>query len=201
MNLFGEKLRELRIERGLLLRSAASRLDIDPAILSKIEHGKRNARRPLVEKMESFYNQKPGILIRLWLSDRIVRDIQHESKPGEILKVAENAIAYQTASKPKQVLNLEKYHQVFDLYPAISKAWIFGSYARKEAKSDSDVDILLEVREKSRITLFDLAEIKEKLHLLTGKEVDIVLSRSLKPGFAEQIELEKKLIYEARQTQ
>jgi predicted nucleotidyltransferase len=197
MNLFGDTLRELRLSRGLLLRTVASRLDIDPAILSKIEHGKRKAKRAVVEEMEVFYNQEPGKLISLWLSDRIVNEIQEEPDPGDILKVAEEALIYKRASKAKQAFSPKAFMQVFSRYPAIRKAWVFGSHARQEAGPESDLDILLEVRDNSRITLFDLAEIGNKLSMLSGKKIDVVLSRSLRPEVFKRIELERKLIYEA----
>lgn len=197
MNSFGDKLRELRLSRGLLLRTVASQLDIDPAILSKIEHGKRKAKRVLVENMEAFYNQDQGKLISLWISDRIVNEIQQEPDPGEILKVAEEAISYKKVLKSERAFSSKQFDQVFNTYPAIRKAWIFGSHARQEAGPESDLDILLEVRDNSRITMFDLAEIGNKLSMLSGKKIDVVLSRSLRPEVFKRIELERKLIYEA----
>lgn len=198
MNAFGDRLRELRLSRGFLLRTVASQLDIDPAILSKIEHGKRKAKRALVEEMEAFYNQDPGMLISLWLSDRIVQEIQEEPDPQGILKVAEEALIYARAPEAEQVSSPKQFNQVFNAYPAIRKAWIFGSHAREQAGPKSDLDFLLEVRENSRITMFDLAEIGDKLSKLSGREIDVVLSRSLKPEVLKRIVSERKLIYEAR---
>lgn len=43
MTPFGVKLRALRAERGLSLRAMATALDVSPAYLSALEHGKRGA--------------------------------------------------------------------------------------------------------------------------------------------------------------
>lgn len=55
---------------------------------------------------------------------------------------------------------------------------IFGSYARLEDTSESDIDILVKFRQT--ITLLDLAKIHRELSLILGKKVDIVTESSLK---------------------
>ncbi len=180
------------------MRSASAALNIDPAILSKIENGKRKARRDLVERMEIIYDQEHGSLVRLWLSDRILDEIKGEQDPWAVLQVAEEAIAYQKAISPEPAPSLSQFNQVFNNYPAICRAWVFGSYARGDQGMKSDLDIMLEVKENDRITIFDLAEIQERLNRLTGRKVDVVLSRSLRPEFLARVEKERSLIYEAK---
>ena len=43
MTPFGEKLRQLRAERGILQREMAAALEVSPAYLSALEHGRRGA--------------------------------------------------------------------------------------------------------------------------------------------------------------
>ncbi len=43
MTPFGEKLRRLRTERGILQRDMAAALEVSPAYLSALEHGRRGA--------------------------------------------------------------------------------------------------------------------------------------------------------------
>ncbi len=43
MTPFGEKLRRLRAERGILQRDMAAALEVSPAYLSALEHGRRGA--------------------------------------------------------------------------------------------------------------------------------------------------------------
>ena len=55
---------------------------------------------------------------------------------------------------------------------------IFGSYARQEDKTDSDIDIL--VRFKDTISLFDLARIHRELSNILGRKVDLVTEPAIK---------------------
>jgi hypothetical protein len=61
---------------------------------------------------------------------------------------------------------------------------LFGSYARNEARDDSDVDFLVEFGVKSFDHYMDL---KELLESLFGKRVDLVLKGSIKPRLRERI--------------
>ncbi|MEK7104827.1 MAG: nucleotidyltransferase family protein, partial [Patescibacteria group bacterium] len=54
---------------------------------------------------------------------------------------------------------------------------LFGSFARGEEKSTSDIDIL--VNFKNPISLFDHAGIELELEEKTGKKVDLVTERGL----------------------
>ncbi|HRP45550.1 MAG TPA: helix-turn-helix transcriptional regulator, partial [Ginsengibacter sp.] len=48
---FGETIRALRESKGLLLRQVAAALEIDTALISKIERGERTAQREQVTKL------------------------------------------------------------------------------------------------------------------------------------------------------
>ena len=55
----------------------------------------------------------------------------------------------------------------------IKRAGIFGSYARGEQTKDSDVDILIEVRD-NRMSLFGFVRVKIELEEKLGRGVDLV---------------------------
>lgn len=76
----------------------------------------------------------------------------------------------------------------------ISKAYLFGSYARGEETSLSDVDIRLEVNDN--FTLFDLTEIAYNLEEKLNKKVDIITSGNLDELLYEEIKKEEICIYE-----
>lgn len=78
----------------------------------------------------------------------------------------------------------------------VEKAWLFGSYARGEERPDSDVDILVTYTPGTRLGLFGICELTEKLEKLTGRSVDLVEQGSLYPRVAKDIESYKLLIYE-----
>jgi transcriptional regulator with XRE-family HTH domain len=78
MNNFGRKIRELRENQGLLLRQVAAAIEIDTALISKIERGERYASKLQVEKIAKFLNAEREILISLWLADKIELTIVEE---------------------------------------------------------------------------------------------------------------------------
>ena len=55
MKNFGSTIRELRVEKNLPLRVVSAYLDIDQAILSKIERGHRKAAKELVAKLANYF--------------------------------------------------------------------------------------------------------------------------------------------------
>ena len=75
----------------------------------------------------------------------------------------------------------------------IEKAYLFGSYARTEARSESDIDICIE-KGKLR-TLFELSGFCQDLEEILGSKVDVVTTASLSGDFREQIEKDMIPIY------
>lgn len=66
-----------------------------------------------------------------------------------------------------------------------TRAALFGSVVRAEAREDSDIDILVDLpRGKS---LFDLAGLKIKLEESLGRDVDVVTYNSLDPLLKDYI--------------
>lgn len=63
-------------------------------------------------------------------------------------------------------------------YP-ISYAGIFGSYARGDFRSDSDIDIL--IRYSKPISLFEYGGLLNSLETATGKKVDVVIESTVPP--------------------
>lgn len=90
-----------------------------------------------------------------------------------------------------------KIAQYFASQP-IEKAWIFGSYARSEEKRVSDIDILVNFSDDSRVTLFKYARIINDLQKLTGKKVDLVEEGQLRRFAVQNAEMDKILIYERK---
>lgn len=69
----------------------------------------------------------------------------------------------------------------------IRKIYLFGSYARGEATSESDVDILCDKGDIS--TLIEQGKLEEELEERLGKRVDLVFATScMDDHFKEQIE-------------
>lgn len=90
----GELIREAREKKGLLLRQVASFLEIDQALLSKIERGERKATRENIIKLASFLELNEKELLVQFLSEKIAYDLQDEDVAKEALKVAEKKVEY-----------------------------------------------------------------------------------------------------------
>ena len=100
MDSFGSKIRSLRESRKLLLRQVAASIEIDQALLSKIERGGRIATRKHVIAIASFFEMEEREFLTLWLGEKIAFEIKDEDIANDALKVAEEAIRYlKTQSK------------------------------------------------------------------------------------------------------
>jgi len=97
----GEKLRHIREEKKLPLRKVAALLDIDIAILSKMERGERRITKEVVLKLASIYEHNADELLVSFLSDKILYEIQGEDLGIEALKVAEERVKYLSEKKKK----------------------------------------------------------------------------------------------------
>ena len=97
----GEKLRQLRESKELPLRKVSALLDIDVAILSKMERGERKLTKDIVLKLADIYWHNKDELLVLFLSDKIMYEIQDEDLGVKALKVAEQRVKYLKANKNK----------------------------------------------------------------------------------------------------
>ncbi len=94
MESIGEMIRRLREEKGEPLRVLAAYLQVDQAVMSKIETGQRKATKKQIEKLAKYFKADKKEMLIVWLSDRIVHEIEGESWAKEALRVAEEKIKY-----------------------------------------------------------------------------------------------------------
>jgi uncharacterized protein len=66
-------------------------------------------------------------------------------------------------------------------------AAIFGSTARGDQRSDSDIDILIDFDHAARITIYDYAEVQNDIASLLGHPVDVVDREGLKPHLRDPV--------------
>ena len=90
----GEIIREKREEKGWLLRHLAAELDIDQALLSKIERGERKATKEQIQKFANVLGLKKEDLMLQYLSENIAYEIAEEKNALEVLHVAEDKVEY-----------------------------------------------------------------------------------------------------------
>jgi transcriptional regulator with XRE-family HTH domain len=90
----GEIIREKREKKGLLLRHVSAQLDIDTAILSKIERGERKATKEQITKLADILDLDKESLLIQYLSERILYEVQDEDLALQAMHVAEQKIKY-----------------------------------------------------------------------------------------------------------
>lgn len=94
MSTLGLRLRELREKAGFSLRKAAVAIDVDVAILSKMERGERKFSKEVVLKLAELYKTDPDKLIIDFLSEKVLYELENEDFGLEALKVAEKQLKY-----------------------------------------------------------------------------------------------------------
>ena len=99
MQRFGEKIKELRSKKKLLQRHIAARLDIDTAMLSKIERGERKAKRTQVLILADIFQVNEEELLSLWLASKVFDVVKDEDVAVEALKKAELNVKHLKNSK------------------------------------------------------------------------------------------------------
>jgi len=98
---------------------------------------------------------------------------------------------------------------IFEKYN-IKKAYLFGSYARKEANASSDIDIMIVKENSNIITLLNLAELEEELEKVLNKKIDIIIEETYtqeilsenkygklaKEIFFKEIQKDRRILYD-----
>jgi uncharacterized protein len=77
----------------------------------------------------------------------------------------------------------------------IARLSLFGSMARGEAGSKSDVDLLVEVDPESHFTLFELLDLQDDLEALLGRPAHFAFASKLRPWLRDEILDEAISIY------
>lgn len=67
----------------------------------------------------------------------------------------------------------------------VARVSLFGSYARDEAREDSDVDVLVEFARP--IGMFDFVRLQRELGERIGRKVELVTHAGLKPQLRDRI--------------
>lgn len=80
----------------------------------------------------------------------------------------------------------------------VKKVYLFGSYARGNAREDSDVDLLVEFDDsKSRVSMFDILRFKLGLEERLKLNVELIENGFVFKPFQRYVEKDKIQIYTA----
>jgi putative addiction module CopG family antidote len=72
---------------------------------------------------------------------------------------------------------------------------VFGSVARGAARSDSDVDVLVDIEPDTRFSLIDLVALKDFLEDRLGRKVDVVTKAGLAAGIRDRVLREAESVF------
>ena len=194
MDSLGNIIRKLREDKQLPLRTVAAYLDIDQAIISKVERGQRKLTRDQVVKLAGYFKVKENDFLVAWLSDKLVYELEDEEVALEALQVAVEKVVYIAFKKVDRKALLSDVIREIKGFSLIEKAWIYGSFAREDDGPNSDIDIALKT--DASFSYFDLAEVQFQLEQRTDRKVDVGFIDSFKPYIFEHIKPDLKLIYE-----
>lgn len=195
MNSFGETIRKLRKKKNLPLRTVSAFLDIDPAILSKIERGQRRANRKVVANLAAYFDVKERDLLVSWLSDKLLYEVGDEKMGLKALQVAEARISYNPLAKKSKPALISTVRTVLEKDGRVAEAWIYGSFVRGDDTEKSDLDMMIALNNKEKYSLFDLLDISHIIEKKINRKVDLVEKGFLKNIALENFEKEKIKIY------
>jgi len=194
MESIGEYIRRLRENKGEPLRKVAAYLDVDQAVLSKIERGKRKATKEHIVKLAKYFGEDEKKMLIVYLSDRILYEVQEEDYAKEAIKVAEERIEYKTFKALDRNIIIKQIKDKLKQFSKVSSAWIYGSFSREDDRPGSDIDIAVKTDEG--FSYFDLAEIQYQLENEVNRKIDVGFIDSFKPHILKNVEPDLRLIYE-----
>jgi len=177
----GETLRDLRKEKGLPLRKVAAALDIDVAILSKMERGERKLTKEMVVKMAEYYQHELEPLMIQFLSEKVLYEIGDEHLARQALQAADDSIVYGLQKAENKENIISKIAKFFKANTRVTAAWVYGSFARGDMNSKSDIDLMVRFDEQKNISLIDIAEIVHELEKIVHRKIDLVEEGNLLP--------------------
>jgi predicted nucleotidyltransferase len=201
MSQLGTRVKTLRENKNITLIEAGKAIGCDSGLLSKMERGQRAIPKNLLEKLAKYYKVEIEELNTLWLCDRIYSVIKDEPTAKDALILAERQVEYSVSRKLKvpSLKDLKgKIKACIAEVDEVKTAFVFGSYAKGNQTNDSDIDILIELKNKNKFSYFDLLKLKHQIELSIGITVDIGFYKGLKGNLNELVEPTLIKIYECR---
>jgi transcriptional regulator with XRE-family HTH domain len=99
--MLGQKLKVLRVAKGLVQRQVAAELEVDTAYVSKIEGNEKAVSRNHLKKLSQLFNISEEELLTLWLADKLYDLAKNEDVGLKAIEAAENELKSNKKKKSK----------------------------------------------------------------------------------------------------
>ncbi|MCL4414848.1 MAG: helix-turn-helix domain-containing protein [Actinobacteria bacterium] len=165
MTAAGAILRDARLQAGLSQVELSRRAGVTQSVVSAYESGARQPSLPVLQRLVEATGSELELRLRP----------PHPS----------GAIATRLRKNRRRVLRIAGSHGLTNLR-------VFGSVARGDETTDSDVDLLVDV--VPGVGLFELGRCQSELEALLDAPVDLVPAADLKAGVAEEVLVEARAL-------
>jgi predicted nucleotidyltransferase len=192
----GQQLRQLRKNKKLTLAKVTELTGIDTGLLSKIERGDRIISKESLLILSAIYETRFDELEMLRLGEKVLAQIEYDQEAQKVLEVAEQMMAYPAKKNMDKESLLMLVRKPFIAFPAVKKAWLFGSFAKDQTHALSDVDIAIET--DATFSYFDLADLQHELENVLARKVDIGFVDAMKQHVLDSSINEWIQIYEKK---
>jgi len=78
---------------------------------------------------------------------------------------------------------------------AVRELALFGSVVRTDFREDSDVDILIDLKDEARVGLVTMQRMREELSVIIGRSVDLITRNGLNRHIRDDVLKEAEVIY------
>lgn len=191
----GQVIKSLRLKHQKTLREVAAFLELDQAILSKMENGKRPITEKIVRQLSQFFEEDEHQLHNLLVADRLYKIIENEKDAVDIMALLESRIEYQTKIGMERKHVVQQLSQFFSDSPQVEEVSMFGSFLKGTQNKKSDIDLLIRFSTKSGISMMQFLKMQHELSELVGRKVDLIEDGQLKESARGSVLQEKEVIY------
>jgi uncharacterized protein len=160
----GALLRKARRQAGLSQVELALRAGVTQSVISAYESGHR---QPAVPALAALIDAA---------GYELVMDLRRQPR---LLARLSGPVGRRVRRRRHDLVAAAAAHGVRNLR-------VFGSVARGEDRTDSDVDLLADL--PPSLSLFGLARVEADLEAIIGSRVDLIPAQDLKPGARERVE-------------
>jgi len=194
---FGSYLKQLRQDHRLTLRDVSASIDIDQSSLSKIEKGKMIAPQHIVKPASALFDVSFRELQIHFLQHKWLQIYERVPFALAALEEALDHLRTKQRTTDLSAMITDVVRQYFADKP-VERVWLFGSAARQEFTTVSDIDLLIQLEDAHNLDLFDYMGMSDDLEKLFDRRIDLVVEGQLDSTIADRVHAEKELIYEQR---